>query len=133
MTYPNLLTTDETAELEDLERLRAWDDGVGRLAYDPPAPGRPIHVVRNYSDDEPTFHQQETAGGLPVWVCADCGKLTVGASPARCVGCGHEETEGDEWLSEVLGIALECRSWDNGYDGPCLIAGSDGCDCEETL
>lgn len=78
----------------------------------------------------------EDTPGRPLWSCAACSKLTLGsgtAEPKSCLGCG---AEGD--LGPVLSeTSAACRSWTKNYGGqyddPCLIAGSDGCDCPEGI
>lgn len=113
-------------DVDILAELQDYRDGLGQLAYDPPAPGRPVEIVYR-PEDEATYHQQATAAGPSVWCCACCTKLTVGESPERCAGCG---VDADGCLGAVLTEALVCRSWGTSYDGPCLLAGSHGCECE---
>lgn len=134
MTYPNLLTTDEKADLEDAEELQAHRDGIGHLAEDPMHAGQPVHAVYIYADDETKYWLQITHADMPLWNCMCCGKLSISqagtARPERCAGCG----EHPDCLTPLIyeGPAA-CRSWaerdGGGYDGPCLIAGSDGCEC----
>jgi len=56
MTFPNIIATDETADLRDAEELRAWRDGVGRLAEDPMHAGQPVPVAYRFDDGEPVQH-----------------------------------------------------------------------------
>jgi hypothetical protein len=133
MTYPNLLTTDEKADLEDREELQAYRDGLGQLAEDPMHAGQPVHVVYG-EDGEPAYWLQVTHQGHPLWSCQACSKLTVHlrpGTPDKCVSCGAVDT-----LTPLLyETSAACLSWSASYggqyDGECLIAGTDGCDCPE--
>lgn len=134
MTYPNLLTTDEKAELEDAEELQAHRDGIGHLAEDPMHAGQPVHEVYRHEDGESHWWLQVTHADQPLWSCMVCSKLTIAArdtTPDTCVGCGAVAT-----LTPLLyEPTAKCRSWTKSYggqyDGPCLIAGSNGCECDE--
>lgn len=126
---------DLQGELEDLRiEVQAHADGIGHLAQDPMHAGQLVHVY-DYSNGEQNYRLQVTHAETPVWQCSECRKLTVSPDPAQCAGCGKD-------ADEVIGPLLyeqdaACRSWsaDYGgqYDGPCLIAGWDGCNCPEEV
>jgi hypothetical protein len=132
-TYPNLPTTDETAELEDAAELQAYRDGLGQLAEDPMHAGQPVHECSNAWDDAKYF-LQVTHQDMPLWGCQVCAKHTLTTTrvePEKCAGCGSV----DSCEPLLYPAAAACRSWTKSYggeyDGPCLIAGSDGCECGE--
>lgn len=133
-TFTVHCTPEEINELR--EELQAHRDGIGHLAEDMPGScPQPIHETRNETD-EPSYWRQVTHQGMPLWSCQVCSKLTLttGAEPAKCAGCGAVDTCGPLLYPE----SVVCRSWLNNrrgqlapVDGPCLIAGSDGCECPE--
>lgn len=133
MTHPNLLTTDEKADLEDAEELQAHRDGVGHLAEDPMHAGQPVHMEIRYQDGEPIYRLQVTHAGVPLWQCDQCRKLTLTADPSACVGCGVNAIEAFGPL--LYPAPVECRTVASAGTTPygelCLIAGSDYCDCGE--
>lgn len=121
---------------EDHAELQAYRHGRGQLAADPMHAGQPVHECSNVWDDA-KYYLQVTHQGMPLWSCACCSKLTIGppgwGAPEKCAGCEHG-------TADDLGPALyespaACRLWPTNhggqYDGPCLIAGSDGCECPE--
>jgi hypothetical protein len=124
---------DLVAELDDLRaEVQAHRDGIGHLAEDPMHAGQPVHVEYRCSDGEPIYRLQVTHADQPLWQCVRCRKLTLG-NPGACVGCGLNAIEAFEpLLYPTLG---ECRTVASAgatpYEEPCLIAGSDGCDCPE--
>jgi hypothetical protein len=143
MTDPLTLALGEDAlidlhnELDDLRsEVQAHRDGVGHLAEDPMHAGQPVHVAYRYDDGEPVFHLQRTHQDMPLWFCPADLALTIGAKdgsePARCVKCGAGGDLGPALYEEQAG----CRSWSASYggqyDGPCLITGSDGCECDDS-
>jgi hypothetical protein len=145
MTNPLTLALGEDAltdlhnELDDLRgEVQAHRDGIGHLAEDPIHAGQPVHVGYRYTDGEPIYRLQVTHADAPLWQCERCRKLTLGPAdgnlPNRCLGC-DEGAEID--LSPLLyPTSVECRevaSIGGGRytDVPCLIAGSDGCECDE--
>jgi hypothetical protein len=121
--------TTTTPALDDEERaeLQAHRDGIGHLAEDPMHAGQPVHEEIRYSDGEPVYRLQITHAFTPLWQCCECRKLTIGTvgyDPVACVGCGLVEV-----LAPLLyPTVVECRRV-TGRAGPCLIAGSDGCEC----
>lgn len=113
---------------EDHAELQAHRDGIGHLAEDPMHTGQPVHMEIRYTDNEPIYRLQATHGMTPLWQCGRCRKLTIGTSPAACMGCGLNATEA---LAPLLyDEPVTCRSF-SGRAGPCLIAGFDGCECDE--
>lgn len=125
------------AVLDDEERaeLQAWRNGHGQLAQDPMHAGQLIHQASN-PWDEAQYYLQITHAGLPLWHCAVCSKVTLSSAdgaPESCVGCNSVDTLGPMLYPRTVA----CRSWRDGdggqYDGPCLIAGSDGCQCIDEM
>lgn len=127
--------SDLHAELEDLRaEVQAHRDGLFHVALDPMHAGQVVEEHYDSRTGEPIYHLQVTCQGVTVWGCAECQKLTISATwPQRCWGCGADGNT--NCGQETYETPATCRSWstDRGgqYDGPCLIAGSDGCDCDE--
>lgn len=128
--------SDLQAELDDLRaEVKAHRDGLFHVALDPMHAGQVVEEHYNPSTGVNVYYLRVTCQGVPVWGCAECQKLTISDEewPARCSGCGADgETNMGQ---ETYEKPATCRSWnaDRGgqYDGPCLIAGWDGCDCPE--
>lgn len=121
-------------ELTDAERADACRHGSRHVVEDPMHAGQPIHVEYRYLDGEPVYRLQITHRDMLLWYCESCQKVTVG-EPDRCAGCG---IDGDHHigLSPLLyPTAVRCRSsgpeFGGPYEGACLLAGSDGCECLE--
>jgi hypothetical protein len=130
MTTHQLITTDETADLADLEELQSYRDGFNQPTQDPMRAGQPVHTTYEYNGDEPRYFLQVTHRGMLLWFCPSCLQVTVG-EPTGCGRCGTDGDLGPVLYEEQAG----CRSWSANYggqyEGPCLIAGSDGCECPE--
>jgi hypothetical protein len=133
------LTDHELAELQaDVQAMR---DGAGQLTIDPIHAGQPIVEIYSYDAGESTYWLQTTHQGMPIFSCCVCMRVTLGkpgrpgeyTKPVGCAKCGTDY--GDDLTPHLYDNRVACRSWsatDGGqYDGPCLIAGSDGCDCTE--
>ncbi len=122
---------------EDAHELQAWRDGCGRLAEDAMHAGQPVHEIYSHDAGESKWWLQVTHGGQPLWSCACCAKLTISpagqGAPEKCAGCEHGTA--DDLGPLLYPNPAACRSWaeayGGGYSGPCLIAGSDGCECED--
>ncbi len=131
------LTTEEINELS--AELTALRNGHGQLTIDPIHAGQPIVEVYSYSEGESTYWLQHTHQELPVFSCCVCGQVTLGkpdgpgkaARPFGCRKCGTDHA--DDLAPHLYDNPAACRSWSANYggqyDGPCLIAGSDGCEC----
>jgi hypothetical protein len=121
----------------DREELQAHRDGIGHLAEDPMHAGQPVHEIYSHEDGESKWWLQVTHQGMPLWSCACCGKLTIGppgwGAPEKCSGCVYGTK--DDLAPLLYDVTAKCRSWTASYggqyDGECLIAGSDGCECPE--
>lgn len=90
----------QVAELR--AEIKAWESGkgMGQLAIDPPSPSSPRVLSADAEDAD--WWLQQTCNGIPVWVCACCITLTLGApKPAVCVGCGEPDL-GEALYSGVL-------------------------------
>lgn len=123
--------SDLHAELEDARaEIQAHRDGIGHVAEDPMHAGQPVHVSYGRNDDEPVYHLQITHQDMPMWQCDDCYKLTLGVQdggePDACAGCGAEGV----FAAVMYATPVVCRSRVM-RQGPCLIAGSDGCECPD--
>jgi hypothetical protein len=120
----------ETFTDHDRAELQAFRDGAGQLAEDPMHAGQPVIETFDWHEGEPSYWLQITHAGVSLWSCQACMKVTIGAEePDACVGCGAADM-----LAPLLyDQRATCRSWSKGhggqYDGECLIAGSDGCEC----
>lgn len=127
--------TAEPSELDELRaELDAYRDGFNQPTRDPMHAGQPVHESVSYDGAELRWYLQVTHRGLPMWSCAVCQQVTLG-EPTGCVKCGtdHGDDLGPVWYADDA----SCRSWFSAsgplYDGPCLIAGSDGCECPEEV
>lgn len=113
----------------DAQELAQYRAGMFQLVYDPPTAGQPVSETRDHTD-EPAYHLQRCHRGTPVWFCCGCLGVSVG-TPAACP-CGMDADDHGPVLDTV---ASACRTWidsyGGGYTGPCLIAGSDGCNCPD--
>ncbi len=118
MTDPDYGTQFAAAELD------AYRRGMDQLAWDKPRPGWPLVETRDHND-EPIFHMQHTYSGLLAWCCGTCLRISLGANPAGCHGCADPDN-----LSPYTFGPVTCRTV-TPYDGPCLLADSDGCHCHE--
>lgn len=103
--------------------LVAHREGVGHISLDRPGRGSPVHPVTTL-DDEYTVYQL-THQGIPVWICAHCVQMCIGATcPDACPNCGQEGDVG-EALSDVR---VEC-STATGSQEPCEITDLADCVC----
>lgn len=122
--------------LDDKERaeLQAWRDGLFQVALDPMHAGQVVEEGHDSRTGEPVYYLQVTHQGITVWDCAECQRYTVSETwPERCAGCG---ADGSTNLGQLTyEKPATCRAamaiYADDYDGPCLIAGSDGCECTE--
>lgn len=131
MTYPNLLTTDEKADLEDAEELQAHRDGIGHVAIDHLHAGQCVFPMYDQAA-EVRYRLQMSHAETPLWSCDACHKLTVSPDPQRCAGCGADDGHLEAALYDGWVVCKSRTEHEGGgYDGPCLIAGWDGCDCPE--
>lgn len=121
--------TDTALTDHDRAELQAHRDGIGHVAEDPMHAGQTVWRLPDLDDGEPRYRLQVSHGGIPMWQCDSCRKLTLGPNPDRCAGCGAD----DDSLSPLLyDQPAVCRSWpDVNYDGDCQIAHWDGCQCPD--
>lgn len=138
------LTTSELSELRQLAELRdelqAYRDGRNQLTVDPMHAGQPIVEIYEYAEGESSWWLQETHQDLPIFSCMVCCQVTLGrvsggkvVRPNGCTKCGTDHT--DDLTPHLYEQKAACRSWSANYggqyEGACLIAGSDGCECPE--
>lgn len=103
--------------------LAAHREGVGHISLDRPGRGAPVIPVITLDDEYAVY--QLTHQGIPVWICAHCVQMCVGATcPDACPNCGAEGDIG-EALSDVR---VEC-STATGSAEPCEITDLADCVC----
>ena len=118
------------AELQ--AELDAYRAGFNQPTRDPMHAGQPVHETLSYDDAEPSYYLQITHRGMTLWSCGVCQQVTLG-EPTGCGKCGTDHV--DDLSPLLYEEPAGCKSWYPAsgpvYDGLCLIAGSDGCECPE--
>jgi hypothetical protein len=109
--------------LDVAAELAAHREGVGHISLDRPGRGSPVHPVI-YLDYEYAVYQF-THQKIPVWICADCIQMCIGATcPDVCPNCGEEGDVGEA----LTDVRVEC-STATGSPEPCEITDLADCVC----